>query len=417
MSSESEPRVILHADMDAFFASVEIRDRPELAGLPVIVGGLSGRGVVSAASYEARKYGVRSAMPIFEARRRCPNGIYLPPNMEKYAAVSARVHEVFLEFTSEVEPIALDEAFLDITHSLALLGEPIDIGRRLKRRVMETTSLTVSVGIASSKLVAKIACTGGKPNGLVYVPLGDERTLIEPLPVRRLWGIGPVVASALEKRGITRIGQLAECHAQDLEPILGSRAGEIIAMAGGRDKRQVEPNREAKSCGEECTFDTDLSDRERILETITVHSEAVARRLRREDTEGRTITLKVKLSRVARRRPDRLNFGLDAPEYVMLTRARTLDQSTNDGAEIRRVALSLWDDLALTEPIRLLGVSVSKLQRAGTGQLDLFAERRPGRRLCAALDAIEARFGRGVIRRGAGVATKSTPSSTRKRGD
>ncbi len=413
----SEERLILHADMDAFFASVEIRERPELKGLPVIVGGLSGRGVVSAASYAARQFGVRSAMPIFEARRLCPAGVYLPPNMELYAKVSATVHQVFLEFTSEIEPIALDEAFLDITHSLALFGDALEIGRRLKRRVLEATHLNVSVGIASSKLIAKIACTSGKPDGLICIERGKERALLEPLPVRRLWGIGPVSAAALENRGIHTIGQLARCRVSDLERHLGNRAAEVIELANARDLRRVEVDREPKSYGEECTFETDLTERTRILEILTAHSEAVARRLRHDGHEGRTITLKVKLSRVARRRPDRLSVTNDAPEYPQLTRARTIDGPTSDGAEIRCVAVALWTELDLKVPIRLLGVSVSKLQSAGSGQLGLFDQRRPGKRISEALDAIEARFGRGVIHRGPSAVQKSTPSATRKRGE
>jgi DNA polymerase IV len=413
----SEERLILHADMDAFFASVEIRDRPELVGLPVIVGGLSGRGVVSAASYAARQFGVRSAMPMFEAQRLCPKGVFLPPNMELYAEASSAVHRVFLEFTPEIEPIALDEAFLDITRSLSLLGEPLEIGRRLKQRVKEVVRLTVSVGVASSKLVAKIACTSGKPDGLVYIEPGQEQALLAPLPVRRLWGIGPVSAAALEKRGIHTIGQLARCRPTELTALLGNRAAEVVELANGRDVRPVETAREPKSYGEECTFESDVTDRIRILETLTAHSDAVARRLRHDGLEGRTITLKVKLSRVARRRPDRVRVTADAPEYPQLTRAHTIDEPTCDGAEIRRVALALWDELALTEPIRLVGVAVSKLRGDAGGQLELFGARRAGRRLGEALDAIEARFGHGAIRRGTGAVQKSTPSARRKRGE
>lgn len=412
-----EARLILHADMDAFFASVEIRDRPELLGKPVIVGGLSGRGVVSAASYAARKFGVRSAMPIFEARRLCPMGVFLPPNMEKYASVSARVHDVFLEFTPEIEPIALDEAFLDITHSQALLGDPVTIGHSLKQRVKAVTKLTVSVGIASSKLIAKIACTSGKPDGLVVIEPGRERALLEPLPLRRLWGIGPVTAAALEKRGIFRIGQLAQCSKRELEPLLGNRAADVIEMANGRDARQVESNRDPKSYGEECTFEVDVVDPIRIRETLTAHAEAVARRLRRDNCTGKTITIKVKLGRATRRRPDRNHIESVAPEYPQLTRARSLRESTSDGAEIQRIALALWDELKLTEPIRLLGISVSRIGNSSSTQLDLFDAARPGRKLGAAMDAIEARFGRGAIRRGATAPEKLTPSATRKRGD
>jgi DNA polymerase IV len=412
----ADARLILHADMDAFFASVEIRERPELAGLAVIVGGLSGRGVVSAASYEARQFGVRSAMPIYKARQLCPAGVFLAPNMHLYTKVSATIHQVMLEFTPEIEPIALDEAFLDITHSCALLGEPIEMGRGLKRRVREAAGLVVSVGIASSKLVAKIACTSGKPDGLVVVQPGEERALLDPLPVRRLWGIGPVSAATLEKRGIRRIGQLARCRAADLEDLVGSRAGELIEMANGRDARPVEVDREPKSYGEECTFAQDITDRSRILETITAHAEGVARRLRHDGCEGRTITLKVKLGRATRRRPDRNASNDDAPAYPQLTRARTIAEHTNDGAEIRRVAAALWDEVGTGEPIRLVGVAVSGLRPERRSQLELFDEPRARRRLGDTLDAIEVRFGRGAIRRGARAPDKLTPSAQRKRG-
>jgi DNA polymerase IV len=411
------PRLILHADMDAFFASVEIRDQPQLLGLPVIVGGVKGRGVVCAASYAARKSGVRSAMPMFEARRLCPNGVFIAPNMDHYAAVSAQVHEVFLEFTPEIEPIALDEAFLDITESRSVLGEPSEIGRRLKLRVQEETSLTVSVGIASSKLIAKIACTSGKPDGLVVIAPGCERAMLEPLPVRRLWGIGPVSALALEQRGILTVGQLARSRPSDLLDVLGNRAAELIEMASGRDARPVVAEREPKSYGEECTFDVDVVDRVRILETITAHAEAVARRLRRDGCEGKTISLKVKLGRAERRRPDRNRGKNDAPDYPLLTRSRSVRRHSNDGSEIRRVAIELWDGLGSMPPIRLLGIAVSGLRRIGSGQLELFDEQRPSRNLGDAMDAIEARFGRGAIRRGALAPIKLTPSSSRKRGE
>lgn len=412
-----KPRWILHADMDAFFASIEIRDRPELLGKPVIVGGLSGRGVVSAASYEARKFGVRSALPMFEARRLCPGGIFLAPNMERYAAVSAAVHEVFLEFTPEIEPIALDEAFLDITGSIALLGAPIAIGQALKRRVVEATQLAISVGIATSKLVAKIACTSGKPDGLVVIEPGQERALLDPLPVRRLWGIGPVSAAALERRGIRTIAQLAACEPSQLTAVLGNRADDVIALANGRDPRRVDAERDAKSCGEECTFEADVSDRRRILETITAHAEAVGRRLRRDGKVGRTVTLKIKLGQAQGRGPDRNRAHEQAPVYPQLTRSRTLTRPTNDGKDIRQVAVALWDELGQIPPIRLLGVSASGLKSTGEEQLELFETRRPARRLSEAMDAIESRFGRGAIRRGIGTPQKATPSSSRKRGE
>ncbi|HMA92241.1 MAG TPA: DNA polymerase IV [Polyangiaceae bacterium] len=417
MRAVAAPRVILHADMDAFFASIEMRDRPELANESVIVGGLSSRGVVSAASYRARSFGVRSAMPMFEARRLCPQGVFIAPNMAHYAEVSAAVHQVFLEFTPEIEPIALDEAFLDITHSIELLGAPDEIGSTLKRRVRSETNLTVSVGIASSKLVAKIACTKGKPDGLIVVEPGQECALLHPLPVRRLWGIGPVAAAALERRGIQTVGQLSRCRPEQLQDVLGNRAQEAIEMAHGRDPRVVIADRDPKSYGEECTFEADISDRTRILETITAHSEAVARRLRRDGKAGKTITLKLKLGQVKRRGPDRNRHFNDAPVYPQLTRSHTLPSATNDGAEIRGQAIALWESLGVMPPIRLLGVSVSGLQGSNQGQLELFGAGAARRRLSAAMDAIESRFGQGAIRRGTGTPEKLTPSSSRKRGE
>lgn len=410
-------RWILHADMDAFFASVEIRDRPELRGLPVIVGGLSNRGVVSAASYEARKFGVYSAMPMFQARERCPNAVVISPDMERYAEESAKIHELFYEVTPEIEPIALDEAFLDITGSLALLGEPLEIGRKLKARVQETTGLCVSVGIAANKLVAKVACTLGKPDGLKLVPRGQERALLAPLPVRRLWGIGPVAAASLERAGIRQIGELAQCSEAMLVPWLGKRSLEVIALARGIDERPVVPSRQAKSYGEECTFERDLSEREVMVSVLTAHAEAVARRMRHDECEGRTVTLKVRLGKGQGTRPARVGTSKHGPVYQLITRSRSLDQHTAAGSLIADTAVSLWDELDLGQAVRLVGVSMSGLREAGKGQLTLFAERRRDPRVGAALDAIEARFGRGIIHRGAASPDKLSPSVQRKRGE
>jgi DNA polymerase-4 len=410
-------RWILHADMDAFFASVEIRDRPELRGLPVIVGGLSERGVVSAASYEARKFGVRSAMPMFQARQRCPNAVVISPDMERYANESAKIHELFLEITPEIEPIALDEAFLDITGSLALLGEPIEIGRKLKSRVKQQTGLDISVGLASNKLVAKVACTLGKPDGLKLVPHGQERALLDPLPVRRLWGIGPVAGAALERAGIRRIGELAQCTEAMLRPWLGNRSAEVMALAQGLDHRPVEASRAAKSFGEECTFEKDVSERELVVSVLRAHAEAVARRMRHDGCEGRTVTLKVRLGKGLGHKPARVGTDVEEPRYPLLTRARTLADPTAAGSVIGDTAIALWDELGLRQAVRLVGVSMSGLHEAGRGQLTLFAERRSDPRVGATLDAIEARFGRGIIHRGAASPDKLTPSVQRKRGE
>src|SRR3954465_6991753 len=232
-------RFILHADMDAFYASIEQRDHPELRGRPVIVGANSARGVVAAASYEARKFGVRSAMPGFRARALCPQGVFIAPNMARYAEVSEQVHSVFQEFTPEIEPIALDEAFLDITGSERLFGGPLQLATRLKQRVRERTGLTVTVAVAPNKLVAKIACTLAKPDGLRIVQPGEVRGLLAPLPVRKLWGVGPVLAEKLQRLGLRTLGDLVAHDPRQLARDLGDRAAELQALAAGHDPRPV----------------------------------------------------------------------------------------------------------------------------------------------------------------------------------
>ena len=410
-------RCILHADMDAFFASIEIRDQPRLRGLPVIVGGLTSRGVVCAASYEARKFGVRSAMPTFKARNLCPNAIFLPPDMSKYADASRQIHGIFYEFTSQIEPIALDEAFLDVTGSLSLFHTPHELGRELKRRVLSETELVVSVGIGQNKLIAKIACTSGKPNGLVVVAPEDTERLLEPLPIRRLWGIGQVTEKALLAIGVATIGDLRRCNPEQLSPILGGRTHELIELGWGRDTREVESNRESQSVGEESTFETDTMDIERISPVITAHSEAVAHRLRQLGLESKTITLKLKLAQSRGKSPDRNSASSEAPRYPLVTRSKTVSHAVQDGASIRALALELWAQARLKEPVRLVGVSASNLQTKEVAQLNLFAEQKKPDRLGATLDAIQERFGVGAIRRAVGPVEKLTPSTQHKRGE
>ncbi|MBI3205860.1 MAG: DNA polymerase IV [Myxococcales bacterium] len=410
-------RWILHADMDAFFASIEQRDHPELRGRPVIVGATSARGVVAAASYEARVFGVRSAMPGFRARELCPEGVFLASDIEKYSRVSAEVHAVFAEITPEIEPVALDEAFLDITGSVGLFGGVLPLARALKRRVRDRTSLAISVGVGPTKQVAKIACTLGKPDGLLWVPPEAVRWMLDPLPVRRIWGVGPVLGDKLARFGIRTIAQLAAFDPRTLERELGERAHELLALARGEDPRPVVSDRDPKSYGEESTFERDISDRGQVSAALTAHSEAIARRVRHDGFRGRVVTLKVKLGTRRGQRQPRL-LGEDAePVYPLLTRQRSLRQPTDDGALIRRTALELWDELALTEPVRLLGVSLSGIEARDREQLELFTPRRPPDRLGPALDAIEERFGRGVIRRAVDDPGKITPGMRKKRGE
>jgi DNA polymerase IV len=409
-------RTVLHADMDAFYASIEQRDRPELRGRPVIVGGMQARGVVSAASYEARKFGVRSAMPGFEAKRLCPDGVFIEPDMDKYVAVSADVHRVFEQFTPEIEPLALDEAFLDISGSFGLFGAPLELALELKTRVTAATGLVVSVGVASNKLVAKIACRVGKPDGLKVIEPGDEASALAPLPLRFLWGIGPVLGDKLTALGLRTIGDLARAEPRLVARGAGDRAEYFIALARGVDARPVVADRAPKSIGEESTFERNVSERDVIASAITVHAEQVARRLRGAGYLGTSVTLKMKLARARAPRPGSGRATLDRePDYPLLTRQRKLGAATSDGATIARLAIELWDETQLPEPVRLIGVSVSGLVPRAQEQLDLFAPRRP--EVGATLDAIRERFGAQAIGRAAAAPEKASPSLRRKLGD
>jgi DNA polymerase IV len=408
-------RVIVHADMDAFYASIEQRDHPELRGKPVIVGASSPRGVVAAASYEARRFGVRSAMPGFRARELCPQGVFVASDIKKYAAVSEQIQRVFAEFTPLVEPLALDEAFLDVTASLPLFGDPMTLARRLKQRVRDETGLAVSCGIGPSKLVAKIACALGKPDGLKWVPEGRTRELLDPLPIGWLWGVGPATEERLRARGIETIGGLARAEPDRLRDVLGERAAALVALASGHDEREVQPDRMAKSYGEENTFERDVHEREIVTRTLSSHAQAVAARLRHDRLLARTVTLRIKLARARGERSRSSRQG--APDYPLLSRSKTLPHPTDDGAIVRRIAIELWDAAAITAPVRLLGVSVQKLSAAGDEQLGLFeAETARMRRLGPALDAIRARFGDRAVRFGSEEPKKLTPSMRKKRG-
>jgi DNA polymerase-4 len=418
-------RIVLHADMDAFYASIEERDRPELRGLPIIVGAVSGRGVVAAASYAAREFGVRSAMPGFRARELCPQGVFLGSDIAKYAKVSEQVHAVFEEFTPQIEPIALDEAFLDVTGSAHLFGGPVELARRLKQRVRDVTQLPVSCGIASNKLVAKIACALGKPDGLKFVPTDATRALLDPLPVRRLWGVGPVAERALVEAGFTHLRDVAEADVDVLRAVVGDRAIELMRLARGEDDRPVIADRAAKSYGEENTFERDVSALPVITAALTSHSHAVARRMRHDAVSARTVTIKIKLGRARGEMTSRLDSSANERKYPLLTRSKTLPQATDDAAVIRDVAIALWHASGVNEPIRLLGVSMSNIEPHAQHQLGLFgdgaAERgQPaadrGRKLGPALDAIRKRFGDDAISVATGDPQKATFSTRKKSG-
>ncbi|MCR9097488.1 MAG: DNA polymerase IV [bacterium] len=417
------PRCLLHADMDAFYASVEQRDRPELRGRPIVVGGAGNRGVVAAASYEAREYGVHSAMPSVEAKRLCPDLVFVSGDMKRYAAESRRIFEIFRGYSPSVEGLSLDEAFLDLTGTERLLGAPADVGERLRREVREKTALPISVGIGPIKMVAKIASGAAKPDGLLEVPPDAVGRFLEPLSARKIWGVGPVAGERLEGFGYRTIGDLARADPATLRAHLGDWGESIGRLARGEDLREVEPHREAVSLSEENTFDRDVTDRSVLEATILTHAESVARRLRRQHLFARTVVLKWRLARRTKEGPR---------GYPARTRQLTLAEPTDDGEVIAQVAKSLLDD-ALAEPVRLLGVGVSGLvdEGGGAAQLSLFDSAEGAgdadprvmqatpkkRQLNRALDALADKFGDDVVRRASqGDARHATLSGQWKRG-
>ncbi|HET7294786.1 MAG TPA: DNA polymerase IV [Vicinamibacteria bacterium] len=377
------PRTVLHVDMDAFYAAVEQRDRPELAGKPVIVGadpkGGRGRGVVSTASYEARRFGVFSAMPISVAFRQCPKGVYLPVDMKKYAAVSKQVMAILRRFTSVVEPVSIDEAFLDVTGSARAFGSGEQIARRLKHEVRAELKLTASVGVATSKLVAKIASDLRKPDGLVVVPPGEEAAFLAPLPVRRLWGVGPKLEEQLAKLGVQTIGDLTRLEETAVKRRLGTHGHDLRRLARGEDDREVLAEAsEAKSLGHETTFDEDQSDLDVLRRTLLSLADGVAARLRHHGLRGRTVTLKYR----------------DA-SYTTRSRNETIGTPTDRGDALFAVAWRLFEGVHGRKPVRLLGIYASGF--GGRGQLDLFApEPAPGDRL---RDRVTERFGEDALTR------------------
>src|SRR5215469_4685000 len=348
------PAVIAHADMDAFYASVEQLDRPKLRGKALIVGGTSRRGVVTSASYEARAFGVRAAMPTAQAHQLCPHGIFVPGRMDRYAQISRQIRVVFESFTPIVEPLSMDEAFLDLTGTQRLFGSPIQTGWALKREVFRQTGLVVSVGIAPVKMAAKILSDMSKPDGLLVLGAGLVRRFLEPLPVERLWGVGRVTLARLNEVGIKTIGDLARSDGGMLASRFGSLGTHLAELAIGRDPRSVVGDWQRKSYGEENTFENDLTlDATRLRSALIAHGEALARRLRADQVRARTVTLKLKLARPLR-----------GGRFPQLTRSFSLKSATDDGAQITQVALSLLSRLGREEKIRLAGVQVHNLERA-----------------------------------------------------
>ena len=399
--------LILHADMDAFYASVEQRDRPELRGKPVVVGGKPPRGVVSAASYEARRFGIHSAMPSIEAQRRCPDAIFLSGDMAKYGRESRKIRAVFEEFSPDVEPLSLDEAFIDVTSTMRALraSSAHEVGHRLKERVRAETGLVVSVGIAPAKMVAKIASDLDKPDGLLVVEPGGVRDFLGPLPISRLWGVGAVTEERLRLRGITTIGELASIADGAVPESLRG----LWRLARGDDVRSVDRDREARSYGEENTFAVDVSEDTTLGDVIGQHAEAVARRLRRDGVLARVVRLKVKSTEKLAR----------PGKYRTYTRQLTLPEPTDDGATLADAARLLLHEGGLPRPIRLIGVTAAgifTLQEGEGRQVSIFEPPR-ARELNAALDRIAEKHGRDAVHRGAGRVDRASLTSHIKRGD
>jgi DNA polymerase-4 len=394
----SLPRVIFHVDMDAFYAAIEVHDRPELAGLPLIVGGPQRRGVVSTASYEARRFGVRSAMSMVEAMRRCPQAIVLPVRMERYAEVSGQVMDVFDRFSPLVEPLSLDEAFLDMTGSEGLFGPPVEAARRLKAEVRDATGLTCSVGIAVNKFLAKLASELDKPDGVTVVPAGREREFLAPLPVRRLWGVGPKTTARLEALGLPTIGAIAGADPAWLRGRLGSTGEHVWRLAHAMDDRPVEPDRDRKSFGSEETLAVDVSGRAAVEVLLLPHCERVARHLRRDGVVARGVRVKV-----------RYQDG-----FELATRDHRLAATFDDSDTLFREACRLLDRVDVDRPMRLIGVAAFDVapDGDGAGQGDLFAASGPSprSRVEHAIDGLRARIGDKVKR--ASLAAREASEST-----
>jgi DNA polymerase-4 len=380
--------MILHVDMDAFYASVEQRDRPELRGRPVIVGGSAdSRGVVSAASYEARKFGVHSAMPTVTARRLCPQGVFLPVRMDHYAHISRQLREIFLAFTPLVEPLSLDEAFLDVRGCESLFGPAPETARQVKARVRRETDLVASVGVAPNKFLAKLASDLGKPDGLLVVEADKVREFLGPLPVSRIWGVGAKGERRLHALGIRTIGDLAALPERLLTDHLGEVGRHVWQLAQGQDDRVVVPDREAKSISTETTFARDQGDREVLRSWLLELVEQLGARLRQAGLRARTVELKVRSS-----------------DFKTLSRSVTLPEPTDRTAEIWQVAVELFERRVPRGvlPLRLLGVGGTGLVRDASVQGMLFEDGWHVRQgaLDQTLDEIRARFGAGAIRRG-----------------
>jgi len=382
-------RVILHIDMDAFYASVEQMDNPTLKGRPVIVGGTSHRGVVSAASYEAREFGVRSAMPIFKAKQRCPDGVYLPVRMNRYQEVSRQVMEILKRFSPLVEQVSIDEAFMDISGVDRLLGLPIDMGLEVKRSIRETTSLTCSIGIAPNKFLAKVASDLHKPDGLTIIPPEKVPKFIEKLPIEKVPGVGKKTVQTLHKMKVLTLGDVQNLSERELLKKTGKFGERLLALSRGIDETPVLAHMASKSISSEKTLSVDTNDKEILKKRLLIQSEMVGKRAREKGLKGTTVTLKL-------RRAD----------FKQLTRRVTIEEATHSTNTIYEQGLKLLAQVKAPTKFRLIGIGLSNLVPVADipRQLSLFGKTEPNDRswenVERAMDAIKERFGRDAIKRG-----------------
>jgi DNA polymerase-4 len=392
MIAMTAPLSILHVDMDAFYASIEVRDNPSLVGLPVCVGGpASGRGVISAASYEARRFGVHSAMPTAQARRLCPNMVLLPPDFDRYTAASRQIMAVFRRYTPLVEPLSLDEAFLDVAASLRLFGSAEEIAVSIKKDILGETGLVASVGVAPTKFLAKLASDLDKPDGLRVIPADSVREVLDPLPVSKIFGVGPRTAQRLASMGVETVGQLASKPRDEVSGDFGASGLWIHDLAHGIDPRRVTPRREEKSHGMERTFPEDIADRSELSVLLLSFCEEVGFDLRHRGLRGRTVTLKARFS-----------------DFRTVTRTKTLDFATNLGPRLYVVAKELLGRVE-KGPLRLVGIQVSRLEDVRTQLQGSLFDEGPGSRqqwltsvdriekATASADVIREKYGRGAL--------------------
>lgn len=381
--------MILHVDMDAFYASVEERDGPELAGKPLIVGGTpEGRGVVAAANYVVRQFGVHSAMPTATALKLCPAAIVLSPRLDHYAEVSAEIREIFVRYTPLVEPLSLDEAFLDVTGSEGLFGPAVEIAHRIRREIRQELRLVASVGVAPNKFLAKIASDLDKPDGLVVVDLDRVQEFLDPLSVGRIWGVGRVTGETFSWLGVQTIADLRQLSVETLRQHFGSLGEHFWKLAHGIDDRPVVPDRETKSISNETTFAQDISDHEVLQSRLLELTEQVAYRLRRHALRGKVVQIKVRFS-----------------DFKTIRRSKTLPEATNSTHVLWETAAELLST-RLSErhlPVRLLGMGVSGIDHSQFTQRSLFNDGQEDTQLDAVGDDIRDRFGTGALRRGSNL--------------